>query len=170
MLGINICNAQSLNSFADIANNGSEIIFEFKALDNKNVEVYRNEGTIIIYNDNYRMLISNDLLVIDNGIKRFIYKEQDDEIIIAPVNKNEEDIMENPFAILRYKKSRVGNYNIEAKFGADKSIPQKIILKADNGAEYIITIKKFKDLKDISSKLFEYNLSEYPDAIVTNLD
>ena len=66
MLGINICNAQSLNSFADIANNGSEIIFEFKALDNKNVEVYRNEGTIIIYNDNYRMLIPNDLLVIDN--------------------------------------------------------------------------------------------------------
>lgn len=165
------CNiyAQSLNTFANKANKGSEIEFEFEALDNKGNSIYSNSGVVYIFNDKYKMLIPDELMVIDNGVRRFIYKVQDDEIIIAPVNKEETDIMENPFAVLRYKKDKIGNYTIDVK-AKKEDIPNQIILKANNGAKYIISIKKFKEFTNINDKFFEYNIKDYPNAIVTNLD
>ncbi len=167
---VNTAFSQSLEKFALRANKGSQIDFDFIAFDNKGKEVYSSAGNVFILNDKYKMIIPDDLIVIDNGTKRYIYKEQDEEIIIAPVNKDESDIMENPFAVLRYKNNKAGNYQIDVVPGVTADMPKQIVLKSVSGAKYVILIKKFKDLNTLSEKIFEFNVNDYPNAIVTNLD
>ena len=160
----------SLEKCALKANKGSQIDYDMIALDNKGKEVYTSAGNVFILNDKYKMIIPEELLVIDNGTKRYIYKEQDDEIIIAPVNKDDSDIMENPFAVLRHKNNKTSNYQVEVINGSTPDLPKQIILKSSNGAKYVIAIKKFKELTNLNDKLFEFDVKNYPNAIVTRLD
>ena len=167
---VNSAFSQSLEKFALKANKGSQIDFDFIAFDNKGKEVFSSAGNVFILNDKYKMIIPEELLVIDDGAKRYIYKEQDDEIIIAPVNKDDSDIMENPFAVLRHKNNKSSNYQVEVVNGSTPDLPKQIILKSSNGAKYVIAIKKFKELTNLNDKLFEFDVKNYPNAIVTRLD
>ncbi len=167
-----------LNAFALRANAGSEISFVFSATDNKGKEVYNDSGKSIIYGNKYTMEIPGDLLVVNNGLVRWIYKINDEEIVIADNNPEEEDVLENPFAVLRTgRRGKLKNYTVSVVGrgsgapGELKDIPDKIILTATGGAKYTIKITGFKSLPDINEKaaLFELDTSRYPRAIITDL-
>lgn len=167
----------ALTDFAARANAGSEISFVFSATDNKAQEIYRESGKTIVYGNKYRMDVPDNLLVVSNGTSRWIYKPQEEELVIAANNPGEEDIMENPFAILNVKNGgTVKNYTVSVISRATgtggkelQGVPDKIILTAKGGAKYTIAITGFKQIATPPATTFELDVKKYPNAIVTDL-
>lgn len=165
-----------LAGFALRANAGSEISFVFSATDNKGKEIYKDSGKSVIYGNKYRMEIPGDLLVVNNGVTRWIYKPGEEEIVIASNNPGEEDVLENPFAVLRAgNNGKIKNYTVavtpRGTGGAKElqGVPDKIVLTATGGARYTIRITGFKSLPDIPGAWFELDTKKYPEAVVTDL-
>lgn len=174
-------NSQNINKelerFALRANAGSEIEFVFSATDNKGKEIYNESGSTIIHGNKYKLEIPNELLVVNDGTTRWIYKGQDDEMVIAANNPQDEDILENPFVILKGGNGGVlKNYTVSVinrvagAGGSDlQGVPDKIILTAKGGAKYTIKITGFKSIANPLGILFELDVKKYPNAIVTDL-
>lgn len=167
---------KELEGFARKANAGSEIAFQFSATDNKGKEIYNETGKTLIQGNKYRLEVPDNLLIVNNGSTRWIYKEQDDELVIAANNPNEEDILENPFAILQSNGKQIKNYGVSivkraaGAGGAQmQGVPDKIILTAKGGAKYTIKITGFKGVPNLSGAIFELDAKKYPKAIVTDL-
>ena len=123
----------------------------------------------IIYED-------DDLLVVNNGVTRWIYKPGEEEIVIASNNPGEEDVLENPFAVLRAgNNGKIKNYTVSViprGAGASKELQQvleRIVLTAVGGARYTIRITGFRPLPDIPGAWFELDTKKYPEAVVTDL-
>lgn len=168
--------AADLRTFAARANAGSEIAFDFAATDNKGKEIYRETGKTTLSGNKYRMEVPGDLLVVNNGTIRWIYKPQEEEIVIAPNNPAGDDVLENPFAVLNVGgNGKVKNYSVlvvERKGSVPKElqgVPAKIILTATGGAKYTISITGFKSLSGLPDSLFEVDPKKYPDALITDL-
>ncbi|MEG0890979.1 MAG: hypothetical protein RSF01_03760 [Bacteroidales bacterium] len=174
-------NTQNINkdlaAFAKRANNGSEIIFTFSATNSKGKEIYKEAGIIKIYGNKYKLDIPDNLLILNNGVTRWIYKIEEEELVIAANNPQEEDILENPFIILRAGSSKIiSNYTISVvKRVAEKEdsniqgVPDKIILAAKDGSKYIIKITEFNNISNLSGAQFEFDVKKYPNAMVTDL-
>lgn len=167
---------KELEGFAVKANAGSEIAFQFSATDNKGEIIYNETGKTLIQGNKYRLEVPDNLLLVNNGITRWIYKEQDDELVIAANNPNEEDVLENPFAILKSNGKQVKNYTVSivnraAGLGGAQmqGVPDKIILTASGGAKYTIKITGFKSVYNLSGSMFELDVKRYPNAVVTDL-
>ncbi len=168
---------ESLKLFADKANSGSKMAFEFIAIDAKGELALNTKGSVTIFNNMYRMEIPGEILAIDNGVKRWFYNISAQEIVVTNVDPQNQNIAENPFLILReknlndikgYKVKLVARENLTKKSPL-LNIPQYITLTSETGAEYKIIIIDFKEVEGITLSNFVLNPDIFPDVIVTEL-
>lgn len=165
-----------LKSFATIANRGSEIGFLFTAIDRDGSMLYSSEGSTLVYDEMFNMEIPDELIIVDNKVSRWLYKIDNEEIIVMDAASNEASIADNPFAFLRADSlESIENYKIEVVNRASntssalKSVPQKIILTSLAGIKYIIEINSFKESPQLSSHSFVLDVAKYPDAFVVEM-
>ena len=165
-----------LKSFANIANKGSEIGFLFTAIDKNGSMLYNSQGTTLVYNEMFSLQVPDELLVVDNKVNRWLYKINNEEIIVMDATLQEASIADNPFAFLRSENiESIKNYTVEVEertgttLPSLKSVPQKIILTSLAGIKYIIEINSFKESPQLSSYSFVLDLSRYPDAYVVEM-
>lgn len=168
--------ASDLRTFTARANAGSEISFVFSATDNKGKEIYRETGKATLSGNKYRMDVPGDLLVVNNGFTRWIYKPAEEELVIASNNPSEDDVLENPFAVLNTASNgKLKNYTVSVvkrtgTVGKElQGVPDKIILTAIAGAKYTIRITGFKLLTGLPDTFFELDPKKYAGVIITDL-
>ncbi len=169
-------NIDKLKSFANIANKGSEIGFLFTAIDKNGSILYNNQGTTLVYNEMFSLEVPDELIVVDNKVNRWLYKINDEEIIVMDATLQEASIADNPFAFLRAENlESIKNYTIEVEDRTSttlpslKSVPQKITLTSLAGIKYIIEINSFKEAPQLSSYSFVLDVAKYPDAFVVEM-
>lgn len=176
---------------------GTVIGFDFSATDGKGKKIYEERGTVSVWGDKFRMEIPDDLIVVSDGVVKWIYKPGEEELIIAENNTKEQDVLENPFSILeqtdRFYNVTVGtevkiiggkgvkkvtlipreaenNYvRIDILIEKDKNIPVRIEFLSIDGSQYTASIRSFRPLTDKSPVLFRLDPEKYPDAVVTDL-
>lgn len=165
-----------LKSFANVANKGSEIGFLFTAIDKNGSMLYNSQGTTLVYNEMFSLDVPDELLIVDNKVNRWLYKINDEEIIVMDATLQEASIADNPFAFLRSENlESIKNYTIEVKdrtgktLPSLKSVPQKIILTSLAGIKYIIEINSFKESPQLSSYNFVLDVAKYPNTFVVEM-
>ena len=153
-----------INTLVAFLMSGATLSFSFTATDAGGAAVSM-DGNIITSGECYRME-TDQVLVVSDGSVIGIYQKGTDEIILQPVETGA-DIMANPFALLKDGNSL--NYEITAQGKDAKGLPEKVVLKARNGAVYLIGIQKYSALSNLNASLFTLNPKDYPTAIVTDL-
>ena len=153
-----------INTLVAFLMGGATLSFSFTATD-AGGEVVSMDGNIIISGESYRME-TDQALVVSDGAVIGIYQKGADEIILQPVETGA-DIMANPFALLKDGNSL--NYEITAQGKDAKGLPEKVILKARNGAVYTIVIGEYSASENSNAALFTIDPENYPTAIVTDL-
>ncbi len=165
-----------LKSFAKVANNGSEIGFTFTAVDKDGKLLYESEGITLVYNEMFSVNIPDEFLIIDNKVNRWLYKINDEEIIVTDASVEDASIADNPFAFLRGETlDKIKNYDIEVVGRAGnvpptlQSVPSKIVLISALGIKYTIEILSFKESTQLSDSNFVLDPAKYPNAIVVEM-
>ena len=153
-----------INTLVAFLMGGATLSFSFTATDAGGAAVSM-DGEIVTYGENYRMETEHALVVSD-GTVIGIYQKGADEIILQPVGIGA-DIMANPFAVL--KDGNSANYEVTAQGKDAKGLPEKVILKARNGAVYTIVIGEYSASENSNAALFTIDPENYPTAIVTDL-
>ena len=153
-----------INTLVAFLMSGATLSFSFTATD-AGGESVSMDGNIITSGESYRME-TDQVLVVSDGSVIGIYQKGADEIILQPVETGA-DIMANPFALLKDGNSL--NYEITAQGKDAKGLPEKVVLKARNGAVYTIVIGEYSASENSNAALFTIDPENYPTAIVTDL-
>lgn len=155
-----------INALVAFLMGGATLSFNFSAVDAAGNSQYEGSGSVVTLGENYRME-TDEMLVVSNGTVKGIYQKGIDEIVLLPVAPaSGEDVMDNPFALLR---NPGGMYDISTMGMDAEGIPMQIVLKAKTGAVYTISIQKYSKLPAPDPSLFFLNPDDYPSAIVTDL-
>lgn len=155
-----------INTLVAFLMGGATISFNFTAADAAGKVVADSmSGTIITCGDSYRMETAQ-VIVVSDGVVVGIYQKDADEIILQNAQSGA-DIMANPFAML--KDGNSVNYDITAQGKDAVGLPEKVTLKAKNGAVYTIDIINCSALPNPGAATFVLDSNNYPTAIVTDL-
>lgn len=175
---------------------GSITKFTFTATDAKGKQVYNESGSIWIFGNKFRLEMPDELMVVSDGVTRWIYKMQSEEIIVSESDPENTDIMENPFAIfdvagkgytilpavqagyrqgktvkiiILKAKDAVTNYRQIHIAVEGNNIPAELVFNSTNGAKYTVQVNRFSKAENLAAQTFAFSVRQYPNAVVTDL-
>lgn len=153
-----------INTLVALLVGGATLSFNFSATDKGGVEVYNSSGTVVSFEESY-IMETDDVMVVSDGQTKWIYQRGINELIIQSVEEGV-SVMDNPFAILQ---SADKNYKVKATSADENNIPHRITLQAKTGALYTLEIKGYSALPAPDKSQFTFDISKYPDIIVTDM-